>query len=218
MKKTIIGILSFLIVLFLSLGLLGMLESKTNNKDVVPDSDTKEETVTPTEDDKTTPSETVPSKDTPTDQTPTEDITPEETAPDPKQIDKDNVVGSYGKSEKDDKVDVLHLRKDGTFYLYIVEDNAVSRVGTYIIKNNEIVLTEKVHYGNDNCFYKNDLKLFSAKIYDNYIQLLYKSKNIQLEKLVAFEEIEDDIKYYSVNPKDGVKPDGWDIAWKDCTK
>ena len=71
-------------------------------------------------------------------------------------------VGDYGYKRDCDgetSYDYLHLREDGTFSYATNTCGCNSpSAGTYLVKDNQIILTETVRYGCDACFYLKDLK------------------------------------------------------------
>jgi len=122
--------------------------------------------------------------------------------------------------EQDFYFDTLHLRSDGTFILSL--DNyyaSMPSVGVYTINDdNTITLEEKVIYGSDACFYKENLHTYTAIIKDDStLSVTFAKETIDFAKDAVGAEDEDSLLYYVTDPKDNVAPSEKSETWIDCT-
>lgn len=145
-------------------------------------------------------------------------------------------VGDYGikltfvdKQGTTDFADyVLNLRGDGTFKYNINNyETSTPTVGTYKVEGKKIILTEKVRYGSDACYYTDKLRTMTINIKDNDILLVSDNflvghgefKQTELEFFRNENYKEDPVwsYYYVVNPVNGKKPIENTETWTDCT-
>ena len=101
------------------------------------------------------------------------------------------------------------------------------KVGTYSSSKNTIKFKAVVSYGCDGCYYKKDsFSDFSGEIKDGNIVIKEERQNskgkykivtstYKLDKNTSLSKYND--SWYVLKPKDGVKPQGKEEAWVDCT-
>lgn len=128
-------------------------------------------------------------------------------------------VGDYGYDYDYDgerTYDSLHLREDGTFVYGAKNYGCYSpSVGTYVVDNNKIILTETVKYGCDACYYLKDLKTYTVDIKDENTLVVESHEFI---KGKISKEDEKSKSRYVTNPVDQGTPSGWEDPWFDCTR
>ena len=193
-KNSNIIIMLVLVMLFLSIGVSGFIISK-NTKPTTPDEKTP----------------TVP--DNP--DNPDNPIEPETLPTDPLAY-----VGNYGyqKGSGDNvEVDFLYLRNDGSFSFSFGNKNEY-HVGNYSINDGKLILDTKVRYGDNSCFYKNNLQTFTLDIIrkDSFL-FVNGNETKQFDIGIVGEEGKNGRNYHSINPIDGQIAEGVWAPWKDCT-
>ena len=135
-------------------------------------------------------------------------------------------VDSVGTTDNADYV--LNLRDDGTFKYNVNNyENSTPTVGTYKVEGKKIILTEKIRYGSDNCFYTDKLRTLTVNvkedgiltINDNFFVGYNEWKQTDLEFFKNEYYREDPVwrTYFVVKPVDGKKPNQSSETWKDCT-
>lgn len=134
-------------------------------------------------------------------------------------------VGNYGveiisPNPEDETIyyNYLYLREDGTFLL---NTNTFAceapSVGTYELKGRELILTEKVRYGCDSCFFKRNLRTFNVPILDNnLLTIVENDKKLNYSKGLVDDESAKSKEYYVLNPIDGQKPSSNSETWVEC--
>ncbi len=115
--------------------------------------------------------------------------------------------------------ELLILREDNSFvYSNSIDDNIAPVVGTYTIKGNELKLEEKVKYGSDGCFFKENWKdTFTGTISEDKINIKIDDEKLEFSLGELPSNILYNDKWYSTNPISGSSPDNESYdEWIDC--
>ncbi len=123
---------------------------------------------------------------------------------------------------------VLNLREDGTFKYNINNyENSTPSVGTYKVEGKKIILTEKVRYGSDACFYTDKLRTITVNIKDKDVLIVNDNFEVKLGELkqTDLEFFKNDNykedpywrHYYVTKPVNGKQPIENTEKWTDCT-
>lgn len=134
-------------------------------------------------------------------------------------LDANDTVYLTGSNETVTDKQLLILKGDNTFvYSNNIESVFSPIIGTYKINNGTLTLEEKVKYGSDNCFFKENWKdTFTGKIENDTINIKIKDEDLVFNVGELPANVNYDPKWYVVNPTNGGKPDETkDEEWIDC--
>jgi len=134
--------------------------------------------------------------------------------------DKVYLTGS-NETTNDTEIDrhLLILKEDNTFvYSNSIKSTFAPVIGTYKVSNDSITLEEKVKYGSDNCFFKENWKgVYTGTYKEDTISIKIKDEKLDFHLGVLPEHIDYDPKWYIVDPIAGESPEeDSNDEWIDC--
>ena len=135
-------------------------------------------------------------------------------------------VDSMGTTDNADYV--LNLRPDGTFKYNINNyEKSTPTVGTYKVEGKKIILTEKVRYGSDACYYTDNLRTITVNVKEDDVLVIndnflvgineYKKTDLEFFKNEYYKEDPVWRNYFVVKPVNGKQPIDNTETWTDCT-